>query len=76
MTAPLTEPTGVTHERTALPSTCTVQAPHCATPQPNLVPGRFSSSRSTHSKGISGSMSIAWDVPLTVSFMSIVLSVQ
>ena len=40
-----------------------------------LVPGRFSSSRSTHSGGISGSTSILWDFPLTVSFMSLALSV-
>jgi hypothetical protein len=30
--------TGVTHERVAWPSRCTVQAPHSAMPQPNLVP--------------------------------------
>ena len=29
---------GVTQERTALPSTSTVQAPHCANPQPNFAP--------------------------------------
>src|SRR6516162_3064450 len=29
-----TADTGVTQERTAWPSTCTVQAPHCARPQP------------------------------------------
>src|SRR5262249_32984983 len=28
---------GVTQERTGLPSTRTVQAPHCAMPQPNLA---------------------------------------
>jgi len=30
-------PTGNRQERTGLPSICTVQAPHCAMPQPNLV---------------------------------------
>ena len=32
---------GVSHERTGLPSMCTVQAPHSAMPQPYLVPVRF-----------------------------------
>jgi hypothetical protein len=27
---------GSTHERRAGPSTCTVHAPHCAAPQPNI----------------------------------------
>ena len=35
---PATAATGVTQERSGAPSTCTVQAPHCAMPQPNLVP--------------------------------------
>ena len=29
---------GSTQERVALPSMCTVHAPHSAMPQPNLVP--------------------------------------
>ena len=35
---PATAEMGVTQERVAAPLTCTVQAPHCAMPQPNLVP--------------------------------------
>ncbi|MEA2663604.1 MAG: hypothetical protein QOI11_548, partial [Candidatus Eremiobacteraeota bacterium] len=35
---PAIAPTGAAHERIDSPSTCTVQAPHCATPQPYLVP--------------------------------------
>ncbi len=31
---------GSTQERTGAPSMCTVQAPHCAMPQPYLVPVR------------------------------------
>ena len=65
---PRTDSSGVTHERTALPSTCTVQAPQAATPQPNLVPVRPSRSRSAHSSGICGSASSsgrARDAPLT-----------
>jgi hypothetical protein len=50
--------TGVWQERTAMPSRCTVQAPHKASPQPNLVPVRPSRSRSAHSSGMSGSASI------------------
>src|SRR6185503_11141741 len=50
--APLTEESGVVHERTALPLTWTVQAPQSAAPQPNLVPVSFSSSRMTHSRGV------------------------
>ncbi len=40
-------PIGVTQERTALPSTSTVQAPHCDNPQPNLAPASDRSLRST-----------------------------
>ena len=31
-----TAETGVTHERRGAPATCTVHAPHCQSPQPNL----------------------------------------
>ena len=49
--------TSVTQERIAVPSTCTVQAPHMAMPQPYFVPLSLSSSRITHSKGVSGALS-------------------
>ena len=49
--------TGVWHDRTGLPSTCTVHAPHWPMPQPNLVPFRLSMSRSTHSRGMSAATS-------------------
>ena len=65
---PRTASSGVTQERTALPSTWTVQAPQAATPQPNLVPVRPSRSRSAHSSGICGAASSsgrARDAPLT-----------
>ena len=48
---------GVMHERTARPSTCTVHAPHMPMPQPNLVPFRPTSSRITHSSGVSSATS-------------------
>jgi hypothetical protein len=54
-----TADTGSTQLRTGAPSMCTVQEPHCATPQPYLVPVRPSCSRSTHSSGVSGSASCA-----------------
>jgi len=57
--------TGNTQERVGTPSTCTVQAPHWPSPQPYLVPTRPSVSRSAQSKGVSGSTSTAWVLPLT-----------
>ena len=53
--SPSTIETGVMQERIGLPSTCTVQAPQAATPQPNLVPVSLRCSRSTHSSGVSPS---------------------
>ena len=57
--------TGMAQERTASPSTCTVQDPQAAMPQPYLVPVRPSCSRSTHNNGVSGSTSTSWALPLT-----------
>src|SRR5215470_16294078 len=53
----------ILHDRVARPSMRTVQAPHCAMPQPYLVPVSFSESRSTHSNGVSGSTSTLWAMP-------------
>src|SRR2546421_1468148 len=50
---PATAATGVTHERIGCPSRCTVQAPQSAMPQPNFVPVRPTTSRSTHRTGMS-----------------------
>ena len=58
--------TGVEHERSGSPSTCTVQAPHWAMPQPYLVPVRPRSSRRTQSSGVSGSTSTSRRWPFTV----------
>src|SRR5256885_1832280 len=57
---------GSTQVRVATPSRCTVQAPHCAMPQPNLVPVSPSVSRSTQSSGVSGATSTVSRLPLTV----------
>src|SRR3989441_5976761 len=63
---PAAAATGITHDRTAVPSRCTVQAPHCAMPHPNFVPVRPRLSRSTHRSGVSGATSTDWRLPLTV----------
>src|SRR6266567_3118988 len=57
---------GSTQVRVATPSRCTVQAPHCAMPQPNLVPVSPSVSRSTQRSGVSGATSTVSRLPLTV----------
>src|SRR5689334_20843627 len=67
MLLPSTAETGITQERTACPSTCTVHAPHAAMPQAYLVPVMPSSSRSTHNNGISGSTSTSTCFPFTLS---------
>src|ERR1700680_3729582 len=54
---PAARDTGVLQERTGRPSRCTVQAPHCATPQPYFVPVRPRCSRNTQSRGVEGSTS-------------------
>src|SRR2546430_15831176 len=59
--------TGVTQERIGRPSSCTVQAPHSAMPQPNFVPVRPMTSRSTQSSGMSPGTSTVWDVPLMLN---------
>src|ERR1700737_724111 len=64
-----TAETGAEHERNVCPSTWTVQAPHCAMPHPYLVPVRPTSSRITHSSGVSGSPSNSRRVPLMLSVM-------
>src|ERR1700694_2476845 len=58
---------GVTQERMALPSRCTVHAPQSAIPQPNLVPGRPAISRTAHNRGMLGSASNVVDLPLSTN---------
>src|SRR5215472_3454471 len=65
---------GVTQERVALPSMCTVQAPHSAMPQPNLVPVIPSTSRSTHKSGVSPSTSTVRSTPLILMVVAIATS--
>src|SRR6478752_1966388 len=60
-------PTRIEQDLVTAPSRCTEQAPHCAIPQPYLVPVSPICSRITHSKGVSGSTSISWTFPLMFS---------
>src|SRR5437667_7393790 len=62
----LTLPTGTEQERFSSPLMCTEQAPHCATPQPYLVPVRPACSRIAHSRGVLGSTLSSRDLPLIV----------
>src|SRR3954463_912954 len=55
---------GVLQERIGLPSKRTVQAPHSAAPQPNLVPVMPRVSRSTQRSGVLGSASTSRVLPL------------
>ena len=65
---------GVMQERVATPSICTVQAPHKAAPQPNFVPVIPSTSRNTHSSGVSPSTSTLCVFPLTLMVKAIAAS--
>ena len=73
---PATEARGVTQERIATPSKCTVQAPHMAMPQPNLVPGSPATSLTAQSSGMSGSASSVVAVPLSVKVVGIIFPVS
>src|SRR3954453_9143722 len=68
LSAALTLPTGIEHERMTSPLRCTEQAPHWATPQPYFVPVRPACSRITHSSGVSGSACTSRVLPLILSF--------
>ena len=59
---------GTTQERAGAPSISTVQAPHCASPQPNFAPFSARSLRSTYSSGVSGSADT--DVHLTIDIQT------
>jgi hypothetical protein len=71
---PCTADTGVTQERVACPSICTVQAPQSAMPQPNFVPVSPTASRMAQSNGISGATSSVVALPLRVKVTDIDVS--
>src|SRR5262245_22267553 len=54
-------------ERTALPSTWTVHAPHWATPHPYLTPVSPTCSRIAHNSGVLGSTFTSLVLPLMVN---------
>jgi hypothetical protein len=64
---PITDATGATQERTALPLTRTVQLPHKALPQLYFVPVNPSFSRITHKRGMSTGTSKSYLFPLTLN---------
>ena len=63
---PWTALRGVRQERVGMPATRTMQAPHCPSPQPYLVPVRSSSSRRTWRSGRSGSLLTVRVMPFMV----------
>src|SRR5712692_11409770 len=67
---PWTLETGVRQEHVRPPPMCTMHAPHCPAPQPYLVPVSLSSSRSTHSRGVSSGAALATGLPFTVKLMA------
>ena len=71
--APIAD-TGSWQDRTGLPSASTVQAPHWATPQPYFVPVSPSSSRSTHSRGVSGGELTFTGRPFTSTVVAMAVS--
>src|SRR6516164_2154784 len=69
-----TSATRMEHERCTSSLMCTEQAPHCAMPQPYLVPVRPTCSRMTHRRGVSASTSTSRTLPLILSFAIDVLT--
>src|SRR5262249_46402170 len=63
---PSAPPTGKEQERVATPSMWTVQAPHCAMPQPYLVPVRPTCSRLPQNGGVLVSTLFFFVLPLMV----------
>ena len=61
-----TLPTGFTHDRITCEPIMTVQAPHCAMPQPNCGAFSWSWSIKTNSSGVLGSTSTVCCSPLTM----------
>src|ERR1700704_3002397 len=73
---PATVESGVMQERMALPSKWTVQAPHSAIPQPNLVPVRPANSRTAHNRGMLGSASNVVGLPLSTNEVDMVAPIS
>src|ERR1700722_6457694 len=69
---PATLDMGVTHDRAASPSICTVQAPHSAMPHPNFVPVMLRVSRNTQRSGIWGLTSTVCGWPLSTKLIAMI----
>src|SRR5438477_7415455 len=69
-----TSPSRSEQERCTSSLIWTEHAPHCATPQPYLVPVRPTCSRITHRRGVSGSACTSRTLPLMLSLAMGVLS--
>src|SRR5215467_16262341 len=69
MLFPVTAATGVTHDLISLPSSSTEHAPHCARPQPNRGPCRWSSLCRTYRRGVSRLAVTPWVRPFTLILM-------
>ena len=64
---PATSPTVTMQDFSALPSTCTVQAPQRPAPHPYLVPVRPAMSRRAHNRTVSSGPSSVRASPLMVT---------
>src|SRR5688500_8516828 len=73
---PATFPTGIVQARVICPSTSTVHAPHCASPQPYFVPVRLRKSRNTVSKLVCESTFTGNFRPFTFSELTFAISVS
>src|SRR5438128_7191302 len=70
---PAARPTWVMQERVGCPSSSTVHAPHCPSPQPYLLPVRLRSLRSTLSRLVAESTSVVIFFPLTLSVVTLAI---
>src|SRR6185437_11148234 len=69
-----TSPTEVMQDATHWPLTITVQARHWPSPQPNFVPVKCKSSRSTSSNGRSGAVVRVCNFPFKIKLISASIS--
>src|SRR5437899_11875287 len=66
---PAAAETGTEQDRVGAPSRCTVQAPHCASPQPKCGLLILRSLRSAYRSGMLGSALTVTDLPSTANLM-------
>src|SRR5262245_28758442 len=73
---PAASDTAVWQERIGLPSSRTVQEPHCDSPQPNFGPFSCRSSDRTYNSGVLSSTSTVCATLFTVNLMALIISSQ